>query len=251
MGRVLADLAPLDFTHLTAQIERGQLPNDEPTQRGRSLLFMGAGALLAHASGASDVYLNENGIMAVHLPVTEARIGSYSTKTAAPTIVYAVGRLASRALGSEVSVKNLLLAKTKPEVVGDTKALGQADALKLTASCWRWARRRQHCGRCLPCLMRRISFERHDIEDEDFDHDVFDDTTELLVPAVQDNLGQLCDQLLQIRDGDPFALELKFSELLLAGPVMSLSEGIDLYKRWSAEALDVLSGHPNPRQFLP
>ena len=34
-----------------------------------------------------DIYINENGVMAVHLPLTTARWGSLSTKTAYPPIV--------------------------------------------------------------------------------------------------------------------------------------------------------------------
>jgi hypothetical protein len=56
----------------------------DSSQRSRSMLYMGIACLIAACRGRNDVYLNENGIMALNVPLTEARLGSYSTHTCSP-----------------------------------------------------------------------------------------------------------------------------------------------------------------------
>jgi hypothetical protein len=66
---------------------RAGFPGDERSQRSRSFLFVSSAALVASALGIEDVYLNENGVIAVHVPLTAARIGSLSTRTASPRVI--------------------------------------------------------------------------------------------------------------------------------------------------------------------
>src|SRR5213082_2450013 len=55
----------------------------ESSQRTRSFLFLTVAALCARRVGHQNiVVIAENGQMAVHLPVTEGRIGPFSTRTA-------------------------------------------------------------------------------------------------------------------------------------------------------------------------
>src|SRR6266511_1713686 len=81
------------------------------------MLYMGIACLLATCLDLPGIYLNENGIMAINAPLTEARIGSYSTHTASPNIIRDFARLATTALGHKLSIRNILATYTKPEVV--------------------------------------------------------------------------------------------------------------------------------------
>jgi hypothetical protein len=45
-------------------------PGAESSQRSRTFLFVGAASVLASAGGSNQVWLNENGVMALHLPLT-------------------------------------------------------------------------------------------------------------------------------------------------------------------------------------
>ena len=71
---------------------RSNFPGDEQSQRSRSFLFASTAALVAMAIGFEDVYVNENGIMAVHVPLTAARLGSFSTRTATPRVLDQMAR---------------------------------------------------------------------------------------------------------------------------------------------------------------
>jgi hypothetical protein len=77
-------------------------PGLESSQRSRTFLFVGAAAVVAAVGGSNQVWLNENGTMALHLPLTAARIGSLSTHTASPPIVERMRALASDVLGVQL-----------------------------------------------------------------------------------------------------------------------------------------------------
>ena len=87
-GEVFQVIEGIDSTRellkLIVKRANANFPGDEQSQRSRSFLFVSTAALVATATGFRDVYVNENGIMAVHVPLTAARSGSFSTRTATP-----------------------------------------------------------------------------------------------------------------------------------------------------------------------
>lgn len=130
----------------------------EETQRTRSFMYLSVAALAARRSGHSElVLIAENGQMAIHLPLSVARIGAFSTHTAHPEFVAQAASFFSRILASELSVSNPYVYKTKSEVVA-TISIADRAALGQSVSCWRGARvpSFNHCGDCVPCLVRRI-----------------------------------------------------------------------------------------------
>lgn len=221
-------------------------PGSESSQRSRTLLFVGVAALLAHAGGSRRVYLNENGIMAIHVPLTAARIGSLSTHTASPPIVARMQAMASAALGGGLKIRNNLVDRTKPEVVGGAVALGQGNNMQHTVSCWQIGRTRTHCGTCAPCIMRRISCETHGIADVPYDVDIFEDPGVLNDNRARDNLTHFIafiDDLSSLTDVE---LEYEYPELLSGAPAMTLAESISLHRRWASQADAVLYSHSVP-----
>ena len=186
---VLADRCPsFERVGLSAAKQGAGFPGPEKSQRSRSFLFLAVGALMACVGGSNEVFINENGQMAIHVPMTSARVGSLSTRTAAPTVVERVERLAQSALGGNVTIGNTLIERTKPEVVKLGLQLGLADALTETVSCWSIGRTSRHCGICAPCLIRRISFEWNGATDTSYERDAFADPTALESDFASDNL---------------------------------------------------------------
>jgi hypothetical protein len=222
----------------------------EDSRRARSLLFMGIAALAASVVGVEDVFLNENGVMAVHVPSTEARAGSFSTKTASPPVVDAFVRLASAALDCRINVRNVLITRTKPEVVELGVRLTAASELAATASCWRWSRKRGHCGECAPCLMRRLSFEIHGVQDAPYAADPLRERAAFEKPTTRDNVTHLCWLVSDLVQLDDLELEFRYPEVLAGGTQISPADTLAMYRRWGVQADAALRAHPLSNALL-
>ena len=143
----------------------GPNPETPSSQRARSLIFISYGILAAttlkpyHAGKVVMLYVCENGFISINPPLTEMRLGSLSTRTTHPVFFGLIQQLLDAA-GLHVGVKNPYQLKTKGEMLrdcADKKLLG-AHATA-TTSCGRYLQYGyKHCGRCVPCLVRRAAF---------------------------------------------------------------------------------------------
>ena len=165
----------------------------EDSQRGRSLIFLAYGALAAtttqrYLDGDSvTLYACENGFIALNPPLTGGRLGSLSTRTAHPNYLGRIQHVLDAA-GLRVKIENPYAEMTKGEMLLNCsdQALLVAQAAHAT-SCGRFLRfGYKHCGRCVPCQVRRAAFTAWKIPDgtqyvyqalgkDDGDHAGFDD----------------------------------------------------------------------------
>ena len=144
------------------------VPNPEtpPSQRARSLIFLAYGVLAAttlkkyHVDESRvTLYVCENGFISINPPLTEMRVGSLTTRTTHPVFLGLIQRLLDAA-ELRVRVKNPYQLRTKGEMLGECadKKLLRAHASD-TTSCSRYLQHGyRHCGRCVPCLVRRAAF---------------------------------------------------------------------------------------------
>jgi 7-cyano-7-deazaguanine synthase in queuosine biosynthesis len=242
--------AQAQFAAFRAQRRRDFGPR-EGSERSRTMLFLACAGLLSAALDVQKIYLNENGVLAVHLPLTEARIGSLSTRTASPSFVDSFGDLMSEALEKNLVVHNLLVNRTKPDVVELAVAQGSGNDLARTISCWSIGHTRRHCGYCAPCMIRRISTGIHGVQDVSYDHDTFGDEAIIAShPFARDNLVQLLDTLKGIATATDEDLELDYPELLNGGRQITPAEAREVHKRWARQANAYLSTQPVPARFL-
>lgn len=165
----------------------------EPSQRARSLMFIAHGVLVAtslelyRSGSAVDLFINENGYISVNPPLTPMRVGSLSTRTAHPRFLGLVQDILDGA-GISVRLSNPYKFKTKGEMLAECADQDLVKVLApLSTSCGRFGRDGSHCGRCLPCQVRRAAFLRWGQPDEtalyrysslgkaDEDHSGFDD----------------------------------------------------------------------------
>lgn len=247
VAEVLTSKLP-DFERvgLTAQKSGPTFPQPEPSQRSRSFLFLAIASIAAAVGEVDDVFINENGVMAVHIPLTAARAGSLSTHTASPAVLERLQGVLSDAVGSPVHINNNLLRHTKPEVVALCRAMNQSDDLVNTVSCWSIGRTGRHCGSCAPCLMRRISFELHGVPDVTYELDAFEDPETLQIEFACDNLTHLVRVIQDLSTQSDLDLQLSYPELLGGGRELSLVDTIDLHRRWAREASAVLGRYSVP-----
>lgn len=136
----------------------------EISQRPRSLAFLAYGILAGttlekYRSGDSvRLLVPENGFISLNVPLTQLRAGSLSTRTTHPIFIAAMNRLLAK-LDIHIEISNPYQFKTKGEMLCECADQDNLDKLAhLSMSCGRGGRHHQHCGRCLPCIVRRASF---------------------------------------------------------------------------------------------
>lgn len=133
----------------------------EPSTRARSLAFYGFAVIAASKiPGPSvQVFVPENGFICVNPPLVPGRVSSLSTRTTHPLFVGMLQELLA-GLGVPVQFELPYRFKTKGEMLQG--CLNQMLLSKLasdTTSCGRFRTyNRVHCGRCVPCMIRKAAF---------------------------------------------------------------------------------------------
>ena len=137
--------------------------------RARSLVFFAFAALAADALGTDspiDVFVPENGFISLNVPLNAGRISSLSTRTTHPVFMRQL-QSAWNSLGLKGALKRPHARETKGEMFAacsDHALFGQL--VGRSTSCGRYKRYGfKHCGRCVPCLVRRAAFLHASIKD--------------------------------------------------------------------------------------
>ena len=184
----------------------------DTTMRTRSLGFLAFGAVVSNAilakkpsGGAIDLFVPENGFIALNAPLTRRRIGSHSTRTTHPNFLSQVQAIFDK-VGLAVHLENPYRHKTKGEMLSailpkDKIACEEiTHAAVSTVSCGKWKRKSQQCGHCVPCLIRRAAFAQAGVNDTTsyqfpdlgklWDRpDIRDDVMAMLVATARDDQG--------------------------------------------------------------
>lgn len=168
-AKCMGGLRHLQLNH-NAEVPDQETP---PSQRGRSFAFLAYGVLAAttlkqyHAGKIIPLYVCENGFISINPPLTDMRLGSLSTRTTHPVFLKLIQEVLDAA-GLKIRIENPYQIKTKGEMLKgclnkkDIKAYASA-----TTSCGRYLQHGyKHCGRCVPCLVRRAAFYSAGFEDK-------------------------------------------------------------------------------------
>lgn len=189
---------------------------DDDSMRTRSFQFLALGVLAAEAvasyraAAKSDLYVCENGLIALNPPLTPRRMGSHSTRTAHPHFLSSTQSLLD-AVRLPVQIVNPYRHMTKGEMARPYAADAKFPLFaSTTVSCGKWKRRNQQCGRCVPCLIRRASLHAAAV----------DDTTDYQFPDLQLVMGdeEGRDDLIAIQAALTRGTALEV-ELMKAGPL--------------------------------
>lgn len=150
---------------------------EEDTHRARSFLFLSLAVTVANMAGVQDIYMPENGLIALNPPLDMSRIGTCSTRTAHPRFLLQFVELAKGLGVFSGRLKNPFLYESKTDMLrhADPKL---RNALERSVSCSRPSRYQdrhvRHCGYCVPCLYRRAAYASQDIDrSSDYAFDVF------------------------------------------------------------------------------
>ena len=219
----------------------------ESSQRTRSFLFLTLGALCARrAAHMQLIYIAENGQMAIHLPLTQARIGAFSTHTAHPEVLAKAEQYFSEVLDLAIHIVNPYVHKTKAEV---TKIVWDKlpASIATTISCWKTSRMTgaaTHCGICIPCIIRRVAIESHGPDATGYERNLFTEPFAAL-PDSDDgrrNLADFGEFVLRVERYSEIEMMTEWPELYSSE--IARPDVIKMYKRAAAEARCVLGRYP-------
>jgi hypothetical protein len=138
----------------------------ENTTRGRSFLFFALGAFAGTGlDGAFTLKVPENGLIALNVPLDPLRLGALSTRTTHPFYMARWNELLGL-LGVPGKVENPYWDRTKGEMAAACangallRTLAPSSLSCSSPSKGRWQGvGTQHCGYCLPCLIRRAALD--------------------------------------------------------------------------------------------
>ncbi len=140
----------------------------EDSTRTRSFMFFAHAIILASTLNKQiKLYIPENGLISLNIPLTNTRLGTSSTRTTHPYYMNMLQRLLNN-LDIKVELENPYQFKTKGKMIVECNS---PEFLKVniakTMSCshpdqGRYNREKypSHCGVCLPCVIRRAAIEK-------------------------------------------------------------------------------------------
>lgn len=154
--------------HFAGRAAEKWRPPYEPSSRARSMLFFGYGAVAASSIGSidapADLVVPENGLISINAPLTHRHIGSLSTRTTHPHFVSSLQAVFD-GVGLGVRLDNPYGFKTKGEMLAQCRDRVIERLAATSYSCGKGKRLNKQCGRCVPCLIRRASFDAARVAD--------------------------------------------------------------------------------------
>ena len=221
----------------------------EPSMRSRSILFLALGVAVASALGANRLVVGENGLISLNVPLTLTRLGSNSTRTTHPHVL-AMLREILAALGLGIAVDLPYRFQTKGEMLAGTMAPALLSATApLTMSCshpevgrYRGNTPGNHCGYCVPCIIRRAAFMRAGLP-----HGVYDvDLLQGRPRAGTETAADLRAFEMAVERFRAMSRTAQVAAVLSTGPIpdADVSQYTDVYARGMAEVEALLNAIP-------
>lgn len=162
LGKAVSPAGPLlQPARLHINIPRGGRPRDdrEHSHRARAMLFLAAGVGVAVLADTDRLYVCENGVGAISLPMTSDHWGARASKAMHPKTLALFAKLASLVLDRPITIQNIGLFATKGELARMLNGDRFAAAAQQTVSCDRasYLGHGHACGKCTSCLLRRVA----------------------------------------------------------------------------------------------
>jgi hypothetical protein len=165
---IYPEIMPL-YLDLWMGFEKEFIPQGgtENTTRSRSFLFISFGVFaISGIKGVEKLEVPENGLIALNVPLDNLRVGSHSTRTTHPFYLEMWNKVLD-SLGFNITVENHYWDKTKGEMADECKNKEfLSKVINKSISCSsptkaKWKKLPpQHCGYCVPCLIRRAAMQK-------------------------------------------------------------------------------------------
>jgi 7-cyano-7-deazaguanine synthase in queuosine biosynthesis len=241
-------------TSRTAKNTRFKFENKESSHRARSFMFLSYAAVAAATRGLSDIYICENGVLSLNVPISDARKGTRSTRHAHPLFLQYFNQFINALYGRPFFVQNPFEFWTKGREAKLLEKTSLYPLIKDTVTCWGYPNQTlkypnsNHCGYCIPCIVRRVSVKAAGLAayDDQYVVDVFN----LNVNSKEKHRRNIEDLIYFCRSFENLSnIELiyKYPEFVMAdfatsnGTIDRISKAISVYRKFAKEVLAVAS----------
>jgi 7-cyano-7-deazaguanine synthase in queuosine biosynthesis len=187
LARQLASMFPGAVTLVQCRVARAMSERSrrhlpikcEDTHRCRSFLFLSLATTIAASASVGEVYIPENGLIALNAPLQPSRLGTLSTRTAHPLFLCGFADFAAAVGLFKAKLQNPFLYQSKTDMLRTLPA-PLVPLVVRSVSCSRPSRFQdhgvRHCGYCVPCIYRRAAMMECGLDQaDDYAFDAFRD----------------------------------------------------------------------------
>ena len=159
-GKGFAEHSP-EIRHVAVPfgIRNVESVREEPSQRTRALVYLALGASAAVQVNSDTLWVYENGVGALNLPINETQLGVDNYRGVHPRSLMMTEDLFGIVLGRPIRIENPFLLHTKAAMCAALEPAGLSDAIRYTVSCDGFPQRVRNqpsqCGCCTSCVFRR------------------------------------------------------------------------------------------------
>jgi len=176
LNALVGNFPSLSIRHLRSRIGFPEqlIKDSEPerTERSRSFLFFSlAASAISGTSSPTTIYIPENALISLNIPLDPLRLGSFSTRTTHPFYIARFNEMLA-SVGILTRLLNPYRHMTKGEMASsckDTALLENSHTLTMSRSSASKARWKglppSHCGHCVPCIIRRAALAKMSVDD--------------------------------------------------------------------------------------
>lgn len=162
-------------------------------QRSRSFLFITIALFaMSGVKECTQLFMPENGLIALNVPLEYLRLGSHSTRTTHPFYLKLWNEVVADIFG--FSISNPYWNKTKGEMAEECLnkevlkiAMGQSYSCSSVNSVSIQSGEANHCGHCLPCIIRRAAMHK---AFDDFDPSEYMDSNVTVLMNNRESKGE-------------------------------------------------------------
>lgn len=235
----------IPFGFYVQPIKLNSEDKSEDSTRSRSFLFLAHGIATANAFGEGiSLYIPENGLISLNIPLTYSRRGSLSTRTTHPYYLLKLKELLTK-LKLTHSIINPYRFNTKGEMILNAKNQNLIkNEIHNTMSCshpsagrYKKSSPHEHCGYCVPCIIRRAAMYKAGVDDDkEYRIDVLTNP-----PSESTKSGRDYRAFLMAIERRKINNKLNFFNVLRSGPILAdYQKYINIYKRGMDEVENFL-----------
>jgi 7-cyano-7-deazaguanine synthase in queuosine biosynthesis len=129
----------------------------EQSQRTRGFFHVALGSIVGLLCGGDSLWINENGVGALNLPLDASQIGAQNSRPVNPIFLRRMQELGRQITDTVMPLDNPFLFVTKSEMCRQAEAVSHLFADTFSCDFPQRQNKAWHCGTCTSCLLRRAS----------------------------------------------------------------------------------------------